>query len=260
MNFVTPGELDSTARLQRSIYSQPSHRYASDGREDKVDFIRTFVERMVRGRVKAKDDLIAAALRRLPLTPHSRLLDVGCNDGRYLFSATQIHGCTGMGIDLSEIAIRQALESRSPTSRTTFHVAQAERLPVKSASVNCVISFDVFEHLGLPGFKKTMKECRRVLAPRGWLLAYVVSRKDEFTLHHTLRQVTGGRLGVDDQDGHVYENFIHPDVFRAVAAEVGLDLKTIRPYTHFGHSSPNTISTIRFPAGAIRCSSSWTFH
>jgi hypothetical protein len=46
----------------------------------------------------------------------------------------------------------------------------------------------------------------------------------------TIRRVSHGKLGVDDGEGHRYENFIHPDFFRSVATESGLRVKTLTAY------------------------------
>jgi cyclopropane fatty-acyl-phospholipid synthase-like methyltransferase len=223
-------ELDAVARLQRETYEQEDSRYVREGLEDKRAFMAGFVEDRVRGRVKAKEEFLLRALRRLPLDAGSRVLEVGCNDGRYLNTVAALSGCEGVGIDLSERSIAQAVAARPVHLRTRFHVAQANALPFAEASFDVLLSFDVFEHLGHPGFIATMRECHRVLRPGGVLLVYVVSQKDTFTLHETIRRVSHGKLGVDDGEGHQYENFIHPDFFRSVARESGLEVKDVTAY------------------------------
>ena len=223
-------ELDAVAELQRETYEQEESRYLQEGLADKRAFMAEFVEARRRGQVKAKEEFLLRALRELRLRPGSRVLEVGCNDGRYVDTVAALHGCEGVGVDLSERAIAQALAARPEGLRTRFHVAQANALPFADASFDVLLSFDVFEHLGHPGFVATMRECHRVLRPGGVLLVYVVSQKDTFTLHETIRRVSHGKLGVDDGEGHRYENFIHPDFFRAVATESGLRVKTLTAY------------------------------
>lgn len=223
-------ELDAVAQLQRETYEREGSRYLQEGLEDKRAFMADFVEARRRGQVKAKEEFLLRALRELPLGPTSRVLEVGCNDGRYLNTVAALFGCEGVGIDLSERSIAQAVAARPEGLRTRFHVAQATRLPFADASFDVLLSFDVFEHLGHPGFIATLRECHRVLRPGGRLLVYVVSQKDTFTLHETLRRVSHGKLGVDDGEGHRYENFIHPDFFRSVATESGLKVRRLTAY------------------------------
>ncbi len=233
-DFSDETTFDSNAALQRATYDDgQANRYSGQGQDDKARFMRDFVSRRVRGRVKAKEQLLLSAFRDLRLPPAPRLLEIGCNDGRYLFVASALSGGSGSGLDISAAAVQQALEARPRGDRNAFHVGQADRLPVGDGSVDCVLSFDVFEHLGQGGFEQAMREVARVLAPGGALLVYVVSQNDRFTLHETLRQISGGRVGVDDGEGHRWENFIHPDRFRAVAAEVGLSVARLRAYHGF---------------------------
>ncbi len=232
-DFRDEESLDETAQAQRVTYEAGSNRYALEGAGAKAAFMRAFVSARLRDEVKSKEDLLLSTLRELPLGPQSRLLEIGSNDGRYLDVASAISGGSGLGIDLSERSVRQAIEARPPECRAAFHVGRADRLPVASGSVDCVLSFDVFEHLGHPAFERTMAECGRVLRPGGWLLVYIVSRKDRFTLHETLRQLTHGRIGVDESDGHRHENFIHPEEFRGAAGAAGLAVERLRAYHGF---------------------------
>ena len=227
------GRDDPILANQRAVYDTPDSRYSREGSEDRAAFMENFVRTRVAGRVKAKDELLLRAMRELSLSPSSWALEVGCNDGRFLNTVTALHGCRGVGVDLSRTAVEQALQSRGSSFRSDFHVAEASALPFREGIFSAIVSFDVFEHLGHQAFVRTMRECHRVLQPGGTLVVYIVSQKDQFTLHETLRRVSGGRVGVDDREGHAFENFIHPDLFRTVAREAGFDVEVIRAYHGF---------------------------
>lgn len=89
--------------------------------------MRAFVERRLTGRVKSKDALLLDAMKRCQVGPAATVLEIGCNDGRYLSTFTALHGCGGVGIDLSEHAVRQALDAGPVGSRNDFHVSDAFR-------------------------------------------------------------------------------------------------------------------------------------
>jgi cyclopropane fatty-acyl-phospholipid synthase-like methyltransferase len=172
-------------------------------------------------------------LRALPLEKGDRVLELGCNDGRYLDTLAALFKVRGVGLDLSERAVRRALAGGEFAAPNDFHVGECERLPFADGAFRCVVAFDVFEHLGHAVLAKTMEECARVLAPGGVMLIYVISQRDRFTLHETVRRVSNGRLGHDDQDGHAYENFVSPALFRTLATQAGLTVGRIDAYHGF---------------------------
>jgi cyclopropane fatty-acyl-phospholipid synthase-like methyltransferase len=232
-NFVEPGSLDGVERVQRDHYEREDERYAAQSASNPA-FMRAFVEAYARGKgLKNKDALLASRLRALPLERGGLVLEVGSNDGRFLNAAVAMHGCAGIGIDLAAAAVRRALEHRPQGLDVEFHVGRASALPFVDGCFDAIISMDVFEHLGHDGVRATLRECARVLKPGGVLLAYVVSRQDRFTLHDTWRQISCGRLGHDDQDGHVWENFLTPDEFRQGARAAGLSTRWLRAHHAF---------------------------
>jgi ubiquinone/menaquinone biosynthesis C-methylase UbiE len=224
---------DAVRQTQQAIYDSEDSRYLAQGRTDKRAFMDRFIARRVRGSVKSKEALFLRAFRALHLPPGARLLEIGCNDGRYLNLMSQLHGCRGIGVDLSQKAIQAALEGAPAFGATEFHAADSTALPFRGQSFDGIISLDVFEHLGHAGFRKTMAECARVLKPGAPLMVYIVSQKDRFTLHETLRSITDNLVGVDAGEGHAFENFIHPDFFREVAQSVGFRVEGLRAYHGF---------------------------
>jgi SAM-dependent methyltransferase len=86
----------------------------------------------------------------------ARVLDVGCDDG-YLMSrvAASLH----LGVDLNP--------HLRPSAEIAVVRASATRLPALTDSFDCVLAFDVLEHI--EDDRATMREMLRVLAPRGTL-------------------------------------------------------------------------------------------
>lgn len=232
VDFLSGTSVDANTEAQRAIYDAAESRYHVQIDAD-PGFMGRFVADYVKGRVKNKDALLREALLRLPCGPGSLALEIGCNDGRFINVLCELRGVDGLGVDVSTQAVRRAIAHRPEGVRSAFHVAQATQLPLADATVDCIISFDVFEHLGHDAVAKTMKECRRVLRPGGALLVYVVSRNDRFTLHETFRTVSHGAHGVDRAEGHLHENFLLPDEFRAYARAANLTVERLVAYHAF---------------------------
>jgi SAM-dependent methyltransferase len=104
-----------------------------------------------------------AWLRQLPATPHSRrILDAGCGTGGNL-TWLQQYG-TPLGFDFSPQALEHA-PSQFPLLR-----ASITAIPLASASVDLVTSFEVIYHRGVDDDVLALKECARVLKSDGYLL------------------------------------------------------------------------------------------
>ncbi len=218
------GEAAPGEAAQRDIYNGEVGHYAEGG-----DELRRFVRDHLAGRVKSKQEFLLRALSGLSFAPSPEVLEVGCNDGRYLSLALALWRGRGIGLDIAE----RALERAALSGEGEFHLASACALPIAPASMDCVLALDVYEHLGHDGFRRSLREAARVLAEGGALVAYVVSQQDRFTLHETLRRMTGGALGVDAGDGHRYEDFVASALFREAAAEAGLAIERLDPYHGF---------------------------
>ncbi|HYV45852.1 MAG TPA: class I SAM-dependent methyltransferase [Myxococcaceae bacterium] len=232
VDFTVDGSVTEQARTQQRLYDSSESRYHQQLAAN-PSYVAEFVDRYRSGRVKNKDTLLRRALLELPLGPDSRAAEVGCNDGRFIDALCALHGCEGVGLDISPVAVERALSARPPSLRTSFHVADAAALPLANDGVDALIALDVLEHLGHDGCRRFLSEARRVLRPGGRVLVYVVSRKDRYTLHETFRNISGGRAGVDAGEGHVYENFLLPDEWRAMVSEAGLSSRSLEAYHGF---------------------------
>ncbi len=81
------------------------------------------------------------------------VLEIGCNDGRFGQWLAQKYGAKVVGVDINEYAAAAARLDK-------FYVADAQRLPLKDASVDAVVGMHVIEHVDDP--KETLLELRRV--------------------------------------------------------------------------------------------------
>lgn len=115
-------------------------------------------------RVRAVADIVA------PPFKVERVLDVGCGVGQALFPLAVSHGAFGVGVDISDAALRIAREvygSRLPGANVTFAKAAAESLPFADASfdvVNCGLALPYTDNA------RAIAEAARVLRPGGMFL------------------------------------------------------------------------------------------
>lgn len=92
------------------------------------------------------------------------LLDVGCAEGRYIFSAISDISI-GVGIDVSETKLRRAVckaKELGAHDKTLFTVADAQDLPFADGAFDVVICSQVLEHLVNP--EAALREFARVSA------------------------------------------------------------------------------------------------
>jgi SAM-dependent methyltransferase len=140
------------------------------------------------------------------------VLDVGSGNG-YVLSRYAAAGAHVYGVDLTETGIslcRRRFELGG--WRGHFTVGNAESLPFRSESFDCVCSMGVLHHT--PETARAVEECRRVLKPGGQLIVMFYHRN---SLHYRLlfplrRLLTGKSLqqsvnevdGVGNPKGDVY--------------------------------------------------------
>lgn len=93
-----------------------------------------------------------------------RVLDLGCGDGLNIRILVQSGIKRIIGVDISKELLREA---KKISPKTKFYLASSEALPFKYGSFDIVLVDSVFHHL--MQFTKSLKEIKRVLAPRGKL-------------------------------------------------------------------------------------------
>ncbi len=111
------------------------------------------------------------------------LLDLGCGNG-----AQTVHLAAGfsrvIGVDIVPDFLRLFSETLAPVAggvEVLGMVSDGSRLPLRSASVDCVVSFEVLEHVA--DERETLQEIRRVLKPGGRLVVSVPNKWWIFETH-----------------------------------------------------------------------------
>lgn len=112
-------------------------------------------------------DLIAFGSWKQEIPERSRLLDVGCAQGRSTFKFMDCD-LDIMGIDVSKALIRQAIaryQAGDYVARAVFIAADASRFPIRDEQLDTVLVYGVLHHLADPG--AACREISRVLKPGG---------------------------------------------------------------------------------------------
>jgi len=129
----------------------------------------------------------------LPLGQHTRVLDVGCGDGRHLRAASR-RGCRAIGVDYDPLEL---LKARANATHADLIAADASHLPFRDAIFNAVICTETLEHL--PNDRGAMREIARVMRDDSMLLGAVPSHFTEipyFRLSHGYRDAPGGHIRI----------------------------------------------------------------
>jgi SAM-dependent methyltransferase len=109
------------------------------------------------------------------LSEKSSLLDVGCAKGFMVFDLMRlIPGINAQGIDISEYAINNSLES----VKEFIQVANANDLPFDDNSFDVVISINTVHNLDIDGCAKSLQEIERV-AKRGAFITVDAYRNED---------------------------------------------------------------------------------
>lgn len=144
--------------------------------------------------------------RFLPLRPGSRVLDLGCGEGRHVHGAFLAEaGPDVVGVDLSpqDLAVaRERLDTLREGADTDNRLAalvgaDALRLPFADDSFDAVICSEVLEHLA--DYRAALAEASRVLRPEGLLCVSVPRSWPErvcWRLRRAYHQTPGGHLRI----------------------------------------------------------------
>jgi 2-polyprenyl-3-methyl-5-hydroxy-6-metoxy-1,4-benzoquinol methylase len=131
----------------------------------------------VADRLSFNKSLELRVLRRyLEIRRGERVLDVACGTGYWTQKLAAAHGCTAVGIDLSEDDIAAA--QRHHGMHCTYLVSPAEALPFPTESFDKVISVCALEHF--TSDTAALSEIARVIKPGGILGISVDSMSGPF--------------------------------------------------------------------------------
>jgi SAM-dependent methyltransferase len=111
-----------------------------------------------------------ALCRLVPLTPQTRLLSIGCGAGEYELRLAR-HVASVVGLDLSCVAVEEARRRAraAGAANATFVAGPVVGARVEPGSVDVVVAFGVFHHLGDEGRRDVLAAARQWLAPGGWV-------------------------------------------------------------------------------------------
>ena len=149
--------------------------------------------------------------QRLGLKPGSRVLDVGCGQGRHVRATRRVPGVTGIGLDLGRDEARGTAESLRLLDALPEEQGGTVRgagpwlamqgssyaLPFRSESFDCVIISEVLEHLHDDA--AALRELSRVLRPGGLLAVSVPRTGPEavcWALSSSYRNSPGGHVRI----------------------------------------------------------------
>lgn len=128
------------------------------------------------GGVEATDDLLA----QLPITPRTRVLDIGCGIGGAARRIAERTGAQVTGVDLTALFVEvgnRLTDLVGLSDRVSLRQGSALDLPLIEDAFDLVTMFHV--GMNLPDKVKLMSEVDRVLSPGGAFALFDVMRMDE---------------------------------------------------------------------------------
>lgn len=138
--------------------------YIDQTKEQFLEEYKTYPTTMGKDVLKEKpfyESRIAPIFYEVPMG--SKVLDVGCNDGTFIYALKEIRKCDVYGVDISNVALEEA---RKKDLNVQF--ADVENLPFADETFDVITCMEVLSHLFDP--VKAVKEMRRVLKKNGILL------------------------------------------------------------------------------------------
>jgi ubiquinone/menaquinone biosynthesis C-methylase UbiE len=148
------------APLPSSLYTEEYFRTACEGYDE---FNTSEGEQLSRR--------LRSAFALAEVLPGMNILDVGCGRGEILRHTASL-GADAVGIDYAEVAVNMSRQVIDPLhgiapGKTGVMQADAKKLPFPDGQFDCVLMFDVVEHLHPWELHEAMLEVRRVLKPDG---------------------------------------------------------------------------------------------
>jgi ubiquinone/menaquinone biosynthesis C-methylase UbiE len=140
----------------------------------------------------------------LNLPPGGIALDVGCGPGNVTASLARAMGRGGLavGLDVSEAMLARAVRAEAGP-QVGFLRADAQRLPLRDATVDAVVSIAALQHIPDPA--AALVEMTRVLRPGGRLAVMVPTAGRAAQIWRKLPNLGTNMFG-DDELGDILED------------------------------------------------------
>jgi SAM-dependent methyltransferase len=141
---------------------------------------------------------------RTHLNQLSRVIDLGCGNGRNLFYMAEEYGMRGTGIDTSDQAIAQAKKKAAEKEFSIeFEVRSiALPLPVPDNSQTIVLDMMTSHVLKSAEREALLQEILRVMRPAGWLFFKTFLLEEDRNAAQLLKDHPGSEPG----------SYIHPEI------------------------------------------------
>jgi SAM-dependent methyltransferase/uncharacterized protein YbaR (Trm112 family) len=135
-----------------------------------------------------KLDRIPIPILRLPPGNGARLLDVGCNWGRWSLAAAA-KGYRPVGVDpsLGAVLAAKRLAARLGLPFEGI-VADARHLPLKLGAIDTCFSYSVLQHFSKSDARAAMRQIARATRPAGTVKIQMASATGARSLQHILRR------------------------------------------------------------------------
>lgn len=165
---------------------------------------------------------------RLPKGHGERLLDIGCNWGRWSIAAAR-KGYKPVGIDPSLDAVLAARRvSKQLGAEADFVVGDARFLPFADDSFDTVFSYGVFQHFSKENTRKSLDEVVRVLKPNGNTLFQMPNK-------YGVRQYYNyGRRGFTEGEGFDVRYWTPRELLETFESKFGATVMTTDCYFGLG--------------------------
>jgi len=135
-------------------------------------------------------------LAHLEHNPPGRALDLGCGTGTNVITMAR-HGWQAVGVDFAPRAIRQAQrKARQAGVQAAFYVQDVTRLDGIEGPFDLILDMGCYHNLSDDESQAYREQVRRLLAPGGTYLLYVMLRSP------------GSRLGVSDASLQAFKSFL----------------------------------------------------
>jgi SAM-dependent methyltransferase len=132
----------------------------------------------------------------LPEGSNARLLDVGCNWGRWSMAASR-RGYRAIGIDPSLAAVQAAYRvSREVNAPADFVVGDGRSLPFPDHSFDVVFSYSVLQHFSKDDARESIREAARVTRPGGTVLIQLANLFGVRQLYNQARDLAHREQGL----------------------------------------------------------------